>query len=101
MDLRLRHTGAQANPVLPMDTVSDQVRAVGMRLAFDLAHVAILAVGSIGAFLVFDWPPLLGHIVLAYLIAVLILRFALVAGRFLLAPWLAGARAPSTAGSFR
>ncbi|HEX2509684.1 MAG TPA: mechanosensitive ion channel family protein, partial [Microvirga sp.] len=78
---------------LPMDTVSDRVRAVGMRLAFDLAHVAIFAVGSIGAFLVFDWPPLLRHIVLAYLIAVLILRFALVAGRFLLAPWLAGARA--------
>ena len=78
---------------LPMDTVSDRVRAVGMRLAFDLAHVAIFAIGSIGAFLVFDWPPLLRHIVLAYLVAVLILRFALVAGRFLLAPWPAGARA--------
>jgi small-conductance mechanosensitive channel len=69
-----------------MSSVAERLRAIGTRFAFGLAHVAIFAIGSIGAFLVFDWPPLLKQIVLAYLIAALILRLALVLGRLLLAP---------------
>jgi moderate conductance mechanosensitive channel len=71
---------------LPMDTASERVRTVLLRFAIALAHLAIFAVGSIGAFLVLEWPPLLKQVVLAYLIAALMLRLALVAGRFLLAP---------------
>lgn len=71
---------------LPMESVSERVRAIGLRLAFGLSEVAIFGLGSIGAFLAFDWPPLLRQVVLTYLVAALILRLALVLGRCLLAP---------------
>src|SRR5918995_1363859 len=44
------------------------------------------AIGSIGAFLLFNWPPLLKEIVLAYLLVFLMVRLVLVLGRILLAP---------------
>jgi len=71
---------------LPLDTVSQRLRAVAIRLAYGIGMVAAFAVGSIGAFLVFAWPPLLREIVLGYLLAFLALRITLVLGRFLLAP---------------
>jgi moderate conductance mechanosensitive channel len=71
---------------LPIGAASERVRAIGLRLAFGLSEVAIFGLGSIGAFLAFDWPPLLREVVLAYLIAAVILRMVLVLGRFLLAP---------------
>ncbi len=71
---------------LPIETVSERMRAIGLRLAFGLCEVAIFGLGSIGAFLAFDWPPLLRQVVLAYLVAAVVLRLALVLGRFLLAP---------------
>jgi small-conductance mechanosensitive channel len=71
---------------LPMTSMPERLRAIGLRLAFGVSEVAIFALGSIGAFLAFDWPPLLRHVVLAYLVAALVLRLTLVLGRFLLAP---------------
>jgi small-conductance mechanosensitive channel len=71
---------------VPLDTVGQRLRAVAIRLGFGLGLVATFAVGSVGAFLVFDWPPLLREIVLGYLLAFLITRLVLVLGRFLLAP---------------
>ncbi len=71
---------------LPMETAPERARAIGLRLAFGLSEVVIFGLGSIGAFLAFDWPPLLRQVVLAYLVAALMLRLALVLGRFLLAP---------------
>jgi len=78
----------------PVTTASQRVQMTGMRLAFGLAHVAIFALGSIGAFLIFEWPPLLRRIVLAYLLAALLLRCALLAGRILLSPHPVGSHAP-------
>ncbi|WP_445500506.1 mechanosensitive ion channel domain-containing protein [Microvirga sp. G4-2] len=78
----------------PVETAIERVRMTGMRLAFGLAHVAIFGLGSIGAFLVFDWPPLLRRIVLAYLFAALLLRFALLGGRILLSPQPVGRHDP-------
>src|SRR5215212_55263 len=75
---------------LPMDTMPERFRAMGLRLAFGLSEVAIFALGCIGAFLAFDWPPLLRQVVLAYLLAAVILRLTLVLGRFLLAPDILG-----------
>src|SRR5829696_8781793 len=75
---------------LPMETVPERLRAMGLRLAFGLSEVAIFALGCIGAFLAFDWPPLLRQVVLAYLVAAVILRLTLVLGRFLLAPDILG-----------
>jgi small-conductance mechanosensitive channel len=71
---------------VPLDTVGQRVRAVAIRLAFGLGLIACFAVGSVGAFLAFAWPPLLREIVLGYLLAFLITRLTLVLGRFLLAP---------------
>lgn len=71
---------------LPLDSIEQRLRAVAVRLAYGIGIVAAFALGSVGAFLVFDWPPLLGEIVLSYLVALLIVRLALVASRFILAP---------------
>jgi moderate conductance mechanosensitive channel len=71
---------------VPLDTVGQRLRAVAIRLGFGLGLIASFAVGSVGAFLVFEWPPLLREIVLGYLLAFLATRLALVLGRFLLAP---------------
>jgi small-conductance mechanosensitive channel len=78
----------------PVATANERVRMTGMHLAFGLAHVAIFALGSIGAFLVFDWPPLLRRIVLAYLVAALLLRFASLVSRILLSPRAVGHHDP-------
>lgn len=77
----LRHIGG-----LPMDTVSARVAATLKGFGWRLGWLVAFALGSVGAFLLFDWPPLLRTVVLAYLIAFLGLRLALVLGRFLLAP---------------
>jgi small-conductance mechanosensitive channel len=71
---------------LPLNTVGERLRAVAVRLAYGTGTVAAFAIGSVGAFLVFSWPPLLHEIVLGYLFAFLIVRLTLVLGRFLFAP---------------
>jgi small-conductance mechanosensitive channel len=67
-------------------TSADRLRAAGIRLAFSLGIVASFAIGSVGAFLAFNWPPLMREIVLGYLVAFLVTRVALALGRFALAP---------------
>ena len=71
---------------LTLDTVSERVRAVIVRLAFGVGLVAFFALGSVGAFLLFDWPIVIKEILLGYLIAFLLARLISVAGRILLAP---------------
>jgi len=71
---------------LSPDAVSDRLSAVGMRCAYGLGVLLAFALGSIGAFLLFDWPPLLKHFVLAYLLVFLIVRLTLVLGGIILAP---------------
>ncbi|MGH6914317.1 MAG: mechanosensitive ion channel family protein, partial [Geminicoccales bacterium] len=80
-------TGFRARMIATrLETVRDRLRAVGMRAAYGLAVLLAFAIGSIGAFLLFEWPPLLKQIVLAYLLVFLIVRLVLVLGRILLAP---------------
>lgn len=74
-------------------TTSERLRTMGLRLVVNLCGVAIFTLGSAGAFLAFDWPPLLRHVIIAYLIAVVVLRIVLVAGQFLLAPGVSAAEA--------
>jgi small-conductance mechanosensitive channel len=80
----------------PVGTAGERVRMIGWRLAFGMAQVAIFAFGSIGAFLIFDWPPLLRRIVLAYLLAALLLRFTILGARILLSPWAMGHHDPES-----
>jgi small-conductance mechanosensitive channel len=70
----------------PLETVNDRLHAVGLRLAYGIGVLAAFAVGSVGAFLLFHWPPLLEEIVLGYLTIVLEVRLTLIAARILLAP---------------
>jgi small-conductance mechanosensitive channel len=72
--------------VMSLDTVGQRLAAVLVRFVFSVGMVVSFAVGSIGAFLAFDWPDLLKGIVLGYLIAFLAVRFAVSVGHFLLAP---------------
>src|SRR5690606_26289880 len=69
-----------------MATVRERLRAVAMRGAYGFGVLLAFAIGSIGAFLLFEWPPLFKQIVLAYLLVFLIVRLILVLGRVLLAP---------------
>jgi moderate conductance mechanosensitive channel len=71
---------------LPMETVHDRLRLVAARFAFAFGVVVAFALGSVGPFLVLDWPPLLREIVFGYLVALLVTRIAVVVGHFLLAP---------------
>ena len=68
------------------ETKGERLRAVGRRAFYGVCVLLAFAVGSVGAFLLFEWPPLLKEIVLAYLMVFLIVRLVLVLGRFLLAP---------------
>jgi moderate conductance mechanosensitive channel len=69
-----------------LDTVRDRLRVMGRRFAYGLGVVLAFALGSIGAFLLFEWPPLHKEMVLGYLLVFLIVRLVLVLGRVLLAP---------------
>ncbi|MGL1133883.1 hypothetical protein ACSTLP_24710, partial [Vibrio parahaemolyticus] len=64
----------------------NRLLAVAVRLGFGTGAICCFALGSVGAFLAFDWPPLLRQLVLNYLLALLALRMSVVIGRFLLAP---------------
>src|SRR5262249_3406447 len=70
----------------PLDTVNDRLRVVGVRFLVGVGLVAAFALGSVGAFLALDWPPMFRQIVLSYLVVTLAIRMAMVVGRFLLAP---------------
>lgn len=69
-----------------LDTIDDRLRVAGLRMLYALGILLAFAGGSIGAFLLFDWPPLLQHSVLAYLLVFLAVRLTLIAGRIVLAP---------------
>jgi moderate conductance mechanosensitive channel len=69
-----------------LDTVRDRLQAVGRRFAYGISMLLAFALGSIGGFLLFEWPRVLKEVVLAYLMVFLIIRLVLVLGRILLAP---------------
>ena len=67
-------------------SVGDRLRAMAARLTFATGWATSFALGSVGAFLCFTWPPLLREIVLGYLIALLCTWLGRIVGGFLLAP---------------
>ena len=70
----------------PLDTVGERLSIVFQRLLYGVLNVAAFALGSVGAFLAFSWPPLLQEIVLAGLLVLLVIMTAHALGRFALAP---------------
>ena len=71
---------------LPLQSARERVLAVFTRLAYSLGMITSYAIGSIGAFLPFDWSRGFKAVLLALLLASLFVRLAFVVGRFLLAP---------------
>lgn len=67
-------------------TPRDKIVAISVRLLWATCYVLAFALGSIGFFLAFAWPPLVREIVVGYLLAVVIFRLARVAFDILLAP---------------
>jgi len=55
-------------------TVVDRLRAVAFDIAFTLGRILAFALGSLGVFLSFAWPPLLREIVLGALILFVAVR---------------------------
>ncbi len=71
---------------LKLETVDERLRAVFARLLYGLGLIISYALGSVGAFLLFDWPSLIKVMLLGLLLAFLNVRLATVVGRFLFAP---------------
>lgn len=71
---------------MTLDTVGARLAAVGRRLAFGVGWVAAFALGSLGAFLLFDWPPLLRDLIARCLSLFVLVWLTSVLLRFILAP---------------
>ncbi len=70
----------------PMDTPVERLRAMLARFGFGTSWIGAFALGTVGAFLAFDWPPVLRDALLRLLVAVVMVRLSLVVGRLLFAP---------------
>jgi small-conductance mechanosensitive channel len=62
------------------------------RMAIGAGGIALFAIGSLGAFLAFDWAPFVQNMVASLLLAVVALRIAGALSRFILAPRVADLR---------
>jgi small-conductance mechanosensitive channel len=72
--------------LLAMDTPRERLTTVIERLLFATLYVCAFTAGSMGTFLLFAWPPLIGSIILGYLFAFIAIRLSLTTTRFFLAP---------------
>jgi small-conductance mechanosensitive channel len=71
---------------LRVETASGRLQAAAIRMCFGFAVILCFSLATVGAFLAFDWPPLLREIVTGYLAALVFIRLSLIVGRFALAP---------------
>ena len=63
-----------------------RMRSATMRASVIGSGLIVFSIGSVGAFLLFDWPSLVQRIVLDFLIAVIVFRVILAIAKFILAP---------------
>ncbi|MGE3293092.1 MAG: mechanosensitive ion channel family protein, partial [Geminicoccaceae bacterium] len=71
---------------MDLDSVEKRLGAVGRRLLYGLGWTASFAVGSLGAFLVLAWPPLLHALISRLLLVVVLAWLTTIMLRFILAP---------------
>ena len=67
-------------------TTREKLSGLLSRLLLAICLVLAYALGSLGFFLLFDWPPLVREIVVGYLFAAVMFRLAAAVFEFLLAP---------------
>ena len=70
----------------PGETAAQRVRLLGMRLSIAIYVLFAFVVGSLGAFLLFPWPPVFREMVLSLLGITLTLGVFNAIGRLLIAP---------------
>jgi hypothetical protein len=71
---------------LSIGSTAQRLGALAAWLGYRVVTVGVFGLASLGAFLIFDWPPLLREILFEYLVAFVALRLAMVTSGFLLAP---------------
>ncbi|MFO1151229.1 MAG: mechanosensitive ion channel [Alsobacter sp.] len=71
---------------LPGDTPQQRLRILGIRVSFSLYILGASVLGSLGAFLLFPWPPVFREMVLIMLGAFVVHGLALAFGRVVIAP---------------
>ena len=71
---------------MPLETVQQRLSVVGFRLGYNLLWLLSFALGSLGALLLFQWPPLLKTILSAVFIIIVVALLWGVLARFLLSP---------------
>lgn len=71
---------------LPRNTPQGRLKKLGGRALFVVMTIGAFIFGSAGTFLMFDWPPLLREIVLAYLTAAIVIWGGRMFTRFVLLP---------------
>jgi small-conductance mechanosensitive channel len=81
--------GMRARDVRDDDgTVRTRLKTMGHRLLSETVGILCFALGSIGGFMLFDWPPQFRRIFVSYLAAAALVRLALSFCRFLFSPGL-------------
>jgi moderate conductance mechanosensitive channel len=68
------------------NVVPSRLRAIRKRSMFDVLELLAFAAGSIGAFVLFTWPPLIRSVVIGYLVAFIGYRICIICVRILLRP---------------
>lgn len=70
----------------PFATVRERMIALAARLLWAACYVLSFGLGSIGFFLMFQWPPVIREVVVGYLFAIVIFRLASALFEVFLAP---------------
>ncbi len=70
----------------PTTNPAGRLKGLGARFLYAVMLIAAFVIGSVGVFLLFDWPPLLREIVLAFLSVAIIIRIALMLCRVAFLP---------------
>ncbi|MBY5409162.1 mechanosensitive ion channel family protein [Rhizobium leguminosarum] len=70
----------------PFATVRERMTALAARLLWAACYVLSFGLGSIGFFLMFQWPPVIREMVVGYLFAIVIFRLASALFEVFLAP---------------
>ena len=71
---------------IPLDTVENRLKVVGQRLAYNILWLFSFAVGSLGALLLFSWPPYLKTVLTTSFVIIVIALLWGALARFVLSP---------------
>ncbi|RCK20797.1 mechanosensitive ion channel protein MscS [Thalassospira profundimaris] len=71
---------------------SDRLKQMAALCVLSLLSLGVFAIGSVGTFLIFDWPPIMKAAIMSLLTAFFLLRIIMIVLQFLFAPKADGLR---------